>query len=97
MGGIEAAIERCQYGPFDGPESLAKRAALLLRGICQDHPFVDGNKRTAFAACDSFLRSNGRFLDVGRAELVEFMVGVAKGDRDVSDISEWLRSNLRKL
>jgi death on curing protein len=90
-GAIEAAIERAQWGPFEVGD-VAERAALLLRGIAQDHPFVDGNKRTAFLATYAFLRENGRRLDASRADVVAFMLSVAQAEIDIDDIAAWIRA-----
>ena len=40
-GSLEAALDRAKFGPFEGPGSVLERGGLLLRGICQDHPFAD--------------------------------------------------------
>ena len=56
MGAVEAAVFRPQCGYY---KSIAEEAAALLESLLISHPFVDGNKRVAFAACDVFLRING--------------------------------------
>lgn len=74
-----------------------ERAALLLRGIAQDHPFADGNKRTAIEVTDLVFRMNGYYLDASADEIVDFMLSVARNDLVVSEIAAWLRSHARKL
>lgn len=59
MGAVEAAVFRPQCGYYAG---IAEEAAALLESLLINHPFVDGNKRVAFAACDVFLRINGHAL-----------------------------------
>lgn len=59
MGAVEAAVFRPQCGYYD---NIVEEAAALLESLLMGHPFVDGNKRTAFAACDIFLRMNGQNL-----------------------------------
>lgn len=59
MGAVEAAVFRPQCGYYG---DIVEEAAALLESLLINHPFVDGNKRTAFAACDVFLRINGRGL-----------------------------------
>lgn len=76
---------------------MASRAAFLLRGIAQDHPFADGNKRTAFEAADNMLRLNGAFVDADGETVVRSMLAVARGEVDVAAIGDWLRTHLRKL
>lgn len=56
MGAVEAAVFRPQCGYYS---DIAEEAAALLESLLINHPFVDGNKRVAFAACDVFLRVNG--------------------------------------
>ena len=56
MGAVEAAVFRPQCGYY---ADITEEAAALLESLLINHPFVDGNKRVAFAACDVFLRMNG--------------------------------------
>lgn len=88
-GAILAALERCRWGPFEKGD-LWERTAFLLRGICQDHPFEDGNKRAAVLAADAFLRLNGRYIDATYAEGERFIFAVARGEIDVTEIAAWL-------
>ena len=94
-GSLASALERAQWGPFFGAVDLADRAALPLRGICQDHPFADGNKRTAFEAADEFLGRNGLLLRAPPEAIVDFMLRVAQGHLEVDDMAAWLRSHAR--
>lgn len=59
MGAVEAAVFRPQCGYY---ADIAEEAAALLESLLINHPFIDGNKRVAFAACDVFLRINGHAL-----------------------------------
>ncbi len=59
MGAVEAAAFRPQCGYYN---DIVEEAAALLESLLINHPFMDGNKRTAFAACDVFLRINGRSM-----------------------------------
>ena len=58
-GAIEAAIFRPQCGYY---KDLVEEATAIFESLLMSHPFVDGNKRVAFAACDIFLRLNGHRL-----------------------------------
>ena len=60
MGVLEAAVFRPQCGYY---QDIVEEAAALLESLLINHPFVDGNKRVAFAACDVFLRINGYKLN----------------------------------
>ncbi len=91
VGSIESALHRCQWGFFQQAPDLLDRAAFLLRGLCQDHPFADGNKRTAFAVAEVFLRENGVLLDAAGDEVIAFMLSVAQGKENPITIAEWLR------
>lgn len=95
-GPIEAAIARARWGPFRHGGGLAERAALLLRGIAQDHPFVDGNKRAAFESAALFLDHNGVYIDAAPGEIPTFMVRVARSTLTVRDITRWLQDRLRR-
>jgi death-on-curing protein len=90
---IASAIERARWGPFLAPPDLFDRAALLLRGLCEDHPFADGNKRTAFEATDLFLLANGSGVGATADEVHTFMLEVAQGQHDVPSIAAWLRAH----
>jgi death-on-curing protein len=72
-----------------------EQAAAYAFHICQNHPFIDGNKRTALAAALVFLDLNG--IDIGdlKEELYEMMVDVAKGKKSKGEIAETFR-RLRK-
>ena len=63
---LESAVNRPQNGYY---ANLEAEAAALLESLLINHPFLDGNKRTAFAACDVFLRLNGRRIHGDAARL----------------------------
>ena len=95
-GAVLAALERARWGPFEVGD-LAERAALLLRGIALDHPFEDGNKRTAFAAAYVFLDLNGARVGASDDEIVAFILSIACEAPAVEEIAGWLRSRLEYL
>ncbi|MBI4393993.1 MAG: type II toxin-antitoxin system death-on-curing family toxin [Euryarchaeota archaeon] len=96
-GAVDAALDRVAWGPFPESGDLFERAALLLRGLVLDHPFVDGNKRTAFFVTAVFLEKNGYGVRGRVVVLKEFMLSVARGDVDVAAITGWIRENSVKL
>lgn len=63
--------------------------------LCQNHPFVDGNKRIAFAAMVVFLRSNGWLLEVTEETAAATMLSIASGDMDKAALSEWIAGAAR--
>ena len=73
--------------------SLLDKAAVYLRNIIGDHPFSDGNKRTAITICGIFLLRNGRELKASPKSLEDFIVSVATEHLSVEDISIWLENN----
>jgi death-on-curing protein len=95
LGTVRSALERAEWGPFGRVPDLFDRAALLLRGICQDHPFADGNKRTAFEATDLFLGLNGEGIVAAQASVVAFMLDVAQGNLELDALAAWLRENTK--
>jgi len=69
------------------------KAAVYLRNIIGDHPFTDGNKRTALTVCGIFLSRNGHKLTADQAELEVFTVRVATDHLIVKDIASWLKAH----
>ncbi len=89
-------MHRASWGPFYTEVDLADRAALLIRGLCQDHPFADGNKRTALVATDFFLRLNGQRLAAQEQDLVDFILAVAQATLSLAEVAAWIRQHLHK-
>lgn len=69
---------------------------MLVRGIARDHPFVDGNKRTAYEVADVPLRLNGYEMDAERDEVVQMTVEIARGNVGFEGIVGWLRATMKK-
>jgi len=89
---LEAAIFRPQTGYY---ADLVEEAAALWESLSQNHPFLDGNKRTAFAAMYTFLAINGARLTAGAGETEEFLVELyATGRFDFEHLCPWLRRNV---
>ena len=78
-------------------QSLAEMAAAYLFHIAQNHPFVDGNKRTALASALIFLRMNDHALEVGDRELFRFVIGLASGKRTKAEASVFIAGHLVEL
>jgi death-on-curing protein len=93
LGRLEAAIATQTQNVF-GEElypSLIDKAAAIIRGIIADHPFVDGDKRTAMLACLTLLEINGIRFAAEPGELEDFAVKVANDMLDIPSIVAWLR------
>ena len=97
VGRLEAAIAVQSQEVF-GQElymSVPEKAAALIRGIVQDHPFVDGNKRTAMLSGLTLLEINGLIFTANKGELEDFAVRIATDHLDVAAIADWLAAHTR--
>ena len=93
VGRLEAAVST-QHQVVFGEELYATvfaKAAALMRGIIGDHPFTDGNKRTAMLAGLTLLEVNGYNFTAHRGELENFAVRVATDHLDIDAIADWLK------
>ena len=89
-GALESALFRPQTGYYD---DVVNEAAALMESLAINHPFVDGNKRIAFAAADVFLRINGWRLKRAPAQIyAEMMQMFESGTFDIAYLDPWLRS-----
>lgn len=70
------------------------KAAALMDSLINNHPFVDGNKRTGIAAAALFLRANGYRLQVSNPDLEKFTLQVAQSQAKLEDIAAWLQANV---
>lgn len=88
-GALEAALFRPQTGYY---EDIVAEAAALMESLAINHPFVDGNKRIAFAAADVFLRINGWRLERSPMRIHTEMIGMLEtGTFDLAHLERWLR------
>ena len=77
--------------------SIFEKAAVYMRNIIGDHPFVDGNKRTAVTSAGIFLHRNGYRLSTHPKKLEDFAVNIAVRHLDVPEIAKWLKKNTKKV
>lgn len=82
------------YHYTDPKPDLAALAASYAYGICRNHPFVDGNKRTALIVCQLFLRLNGAALEAPASEKYETTMALAAGQITEEALAEWIRKHL---
>ncbi len=88
-GSLEAAMYRPQTGYY---EDIVAEAAALMESLAINHPFVDGNKRIAFAAADVFLRINGWQLHRSPTRIYSEMIQMFESSTfDVAHLEPWLR------
>lgn len=89
-GALESALFRPQTGYY---KDIVSEAAALMESLAINHPFVDGNKRIAFAATDIFLRINGWRLKREPMQIYQQMVQMFEsGTFNIAHIEPWLRS-----
>ncbi len=91
---LESALARPQHLANYGKPDAADLAAAYAFGIARNHPFVDGNKRTAFVALELFLALNGDRLAAPDADCVITMLAVAASQMDEAALSAWIRAHL---
>jgi death-on-curing protein len=96
MGLLESALARPQNRFAHEKADLCRLAAAYGHGIAKNHPFVDGNKRTAFLATTVFLERNGLSLTASPEHAAGFMLGVADGTLTEEAFAAWLRDNTRR-
>jgi death-on-curing protein len=90
MGNVEAT-----FGEIFLHETVFEMAAAYLYGICRNHPFVDGNKRTAVAAALTFLDMNDIELDADEDVFYDLVIGVADGRVSKAAVAVFLHEHSR--
>ena len=90
---LESALARPLNAASCGEPDLAELAALYALGIAHNHPFVDGNKRTAYVALELFLDLNGVDLTASDAESTVAMLDMAAGELTDEEFTLWVREH----
>lgn len=97
LGLLESALDRPRnLLAYERRISIFRLAAALCVGIAKNHPFNDGNKRTALLATRAFLYLNGQELEPSQADEVATLVAVADGSLTEHDLASWLKRNTRQ-
>ncbi|MCB1383841.1 MAG: type II toxin-antitoxin system death-on-curing family toxin [Notoacmeibacter sp.] len=96
-GMLETALSRPLQMAHNGESDLFILAAAYLFGIAKHHPFIDGNKRTAFVAADLFLYFNGTSVEADQTDVIVFVLGIAAGEIDEDGASRFLRDHSVKI
>jgi len=95
LGLLESALMRPQTGYY---QTLSLEAAALLQSLTQNHAFVDGNKRIAFATTAIFLRMNGYRLKVDADNGESFLIKKVIGNKaELKEISIWLEKHMKAV
>ena len=98
FGLLESAAFRPQttIGGVDTFPNIHERAAALMHALIRNHPFLDGNKRTAVSAIYVFYRLNGSRLVLDQGEVVALAVDIAEGELSVAEIAKALTAGTRE-
>ncbi|MGM0652007.1 MAG: type II toxin-antitoxin system death-on-curing family toxin [Bacillota bacterium] len=96
---LDSALEqpRAMFEGSNLHDSLAKMAAAYGFHICKNHPFIDGNKRVALVAMDTFLQKNGFEITASEKDVYEVIMKLASGNLTKTDLTGWLEENIAKL
>jgi death on curing protein len=94
MGALDSALVRPRNRWEYGEDDLAVLAAACAFGIARNHPFVDGNKRTAWVVARGFLRINGLQFEARPLDVIETVLALAAGDLPEDELADWLRQHL---
>ena len=95
LGMLLSALGRPQ-ATFEDQElypDLFTKSAALMDSLVRNHPFIDGNKRTAITAAGIFLRINGLQLTVGNEEMVRFTLACAQSQVSLAEMTAWFKQH----
>ena len=92
LGLLDSALARAQnlFVYSNGEANLPRLAAAYAFGIARNHPFVDGNKRTAFVICILFLKLNGCTIEATQEQLYEIFISLANGSLTEDELWHWI-------
>lgn len=95
MGALLSALARPQNLAAYGEPDAAALAAAYAFGVAKNHPFVDGNKRTAWVLSRLFLQKNGVSMEYKAADAVVVMLRLAAGEFSEEELADWFRERTR--
>lgn len=93
FGLLHSAVERSKasFGGEDLYPNIFNKAAALLHSLILNHPFVDGNKRTAYVSTARFLRMNGYIPKAEKRVIIEYILTIEKEKPSITDTAKWLK------
>ena len=96
---LESAVYRSQatFGGIDLYPSIFEKAGALVHSLLLNHPFVDGNKRTAIASMLVFLEINGYLFSITQKELVKTALSIENKKWNIEKISLWFQKHSKKM
>lgn len=86
-----ASRPRTTFGGRELYPDVFHKAAALMESLIKNHPFIDGNKRTAITSAGIFLEINGNFLETSQKELERFTLTIATERVSIQDSAEWFK------
>lgn len=96
-GDIDFTLERVEDYKGENTEALLWKATILLERIIIGHPFVDGNRRTAFEATKVFLQGNNFNIKATEEEIIELLISIAQNQKNRFSIKNWLEHHILNL
>ena len=94
LGLLESALARPRHSWSYGETDLVALASSYAFGISRNHPFVDGNKRTAWVLARTFLLVNGKDFNGAEEDAISTMLALASGNLAEADFASWLRERI---
>jgi len=93
---LSSALDRPKnlYGYGNPPPSLPEIAASYAYGIARNHPFIDGNKRTAFIVCRLFLKLNGADINAPQEDKYFIFLKLAAGEITEEELALWIKKHM---
>lgn len=95
LASLTSAPKQAVFSTEQYPD-IYQKAAVYIRSLIGDHPFVDGNKRTAVAVAGIFLARNGLKLTATPKELEDFAIHIATKKPQIPEIAPWLKKHSTK-
>ena len=98
QGALESAINRpyATFGELDLYPSQIEKAAAIFESILINHPFLDGNKRTAYVLMKLILLEDGLAIYADQDEKYQMVISASKGDIRFAEIVKWLQNRIKK-
>lgn len=94
---LESALQRAENKAAYEQPDIADLAAAYAFGIARNHPFIDGNKRTALVAARAFLFYNGYQIIAANEDKLNTFLALASGTLSEEDLATWFRKNLKAI
>lgn len=99
LGLVQSALSRPDTSLFGEPAypSIDLKGAALMESLARNHPFFDGNKRSAWFGLNYFLELNGWEIDASEDDSFDYILGVATGALTLSDSAKWIAAHRREI